>query len=262
MDFSGKIVWITGASSGAGEALVYAFANAGARIIVSARREAELLRVKQTIPNADVRILTLDLEKHDELPAKAAEALAMFGYIDILYHNGGVSQRSLAKDTVIEVDKRLMNINYFSAVILTKAILPAMLARKSGHIVVMSSLTGKFGTPLRSAYAASKHALHGFFDSLRAEIHDDSIKVTLICSGYIRTYIAMNAVVGDGSAQQANDPGIENGMLPEVFAKKALSAIFKHKNELTIGGKERFGVYLKRFVPNVFAKIIRKQNVR
>jgi len=262
MNFSGKVVWLTGASSGAGEALVYAFAKSGAKIIVSARRESELLRVKQNAGTAEIKILTLDLEKHDELPTKASEALSMFGHIDILYHNGGISQRSLAKDTVIEVDKRLMNINYFGAVILTKAVLASMLTRKSGHIVVMSSLTGKFGTPLRSAYSASKHALHGFFDSLRAEVHDENIKVTIICSGYIRTNIAVNAVVGDGSAQQANDPGIENGMLPEVFAQKALNAIFKQKNELTLGGKERFGVYLKRFVPNMFAKIIRKQNVR
>ncbi len=262
MYFSQKVVWVTGASSGVGEALVYAFAQAGAKLIISARREEELFRVKKNIPIADVKILCLDLEKHDELPDKAQKALSFFGHIDILFNNGGISQRSLAKDTLTEVDKRLMNINYFGAVILTKAILPSMLSRKSGHIVVMSSLTGKFGTPLRSAYSASKHALHGFFDSLRAEIYSDNLNVTIICSGYIRTNIARNAVLGDGSAQLANDPGVENGMTPEQFAQKALLAITKQKNELLLGGKERFGVYLKRFVPNLFAKIIRKQNVR
>ncbi len=260
--FTNKIVWITGASSGAGEALAYAFADAGAKLILSARRREELERVKSNCKSDEVQILPLDLEKHDELPQKAQKALNMFGKIDILFNNGGISQRSYAKDTVIEVDKRLMNINYFGAVILTKAVLPSMIARKSGHIAVMSSLTGKFGTPLRSAYAASKHALHGFFDSLRAEVHEDNIKVTIICSGYIRTNIAVNAFVGDGSAQNSNDPGIENGMLPEVFAQKSLKAISKHKNELTLGGKEKLGVYIKRFAPNLFAKIILKQNVR
>lgn len=262
MKFKNKIVWITGASSGAGEALAYQFASEGANLIISARREKELRRVKRNIKNVEVRIIPLDLEKHKDLPEIAEKALAEFGRIDVLFHNGGISQRSLANETCTEVDKRLMNINYFGAVILTKAILPTMIKRQTGQIAVMSSLTGKFGTPLRSAYAASKHALHGFFDSLRAEVHEHGIGITIICSGYIRTGIAVNAFTGNGSAQNTNDPGIENGMPPEVFAEKAVRGVYNQRHELIMGGKEKLGVYLKRFTPRLFDKIIQKQNVR
>jgi short-subunit dehydrogenase len=210
----------------------------------------------------EIYILPLDLENHDSLPQKAKEALDKFGKIDILFNNGGISQRSLVKETLIEVDKRLMNINYWGAVILTKSVLPSMILNKSGHIVVMSSLTGKFGTPLRSSYSASKHALHGFFDSLRAEIYTENIKVTLICSGYIKTKIALNALTEKGESQKSNDPGIENGMPPEYFAVKALNAIKCGKEELILGKKEKMGYYLKRFVPRLFSHIIRTQKVR
>ncbi len=263
MDFENKIIWLTGASSGVGEALVYAFAKEGAKLIISARRETELLRVKNNCPKGSkISILPLDLEKHDLLPKKSEQALKVFGKIDILFHNGGISQRSLVKDTFFEVDKKLMNINYFGSVIITKNVLPSMLKNKSGHIVVMSSLTGKFSTPLRSAYAASKHALHGFYDALRAEIYKENITVTIICSGYIRTNIAVNALTETGKAQNADDTGVEAGMSPEIFAKKALKAIKNKKEEVLFGGKERFGVYIKRFAPRLFSKIIKKQDVR
>ena len=264
MFFENKIIWITGASSGVGEALVYAFNKEKARLIISSHEEDELNRVKNNcnFDPENIFVLPFNLRHHDIIPDKAKTVLNKFGKIDILYNNGGISQRSLIKNTVIEVDKRLMDINYFGAVVLTKSVLPSMIKNKSGHIVVMSSLTGKFSTPLRSAYAASKHALHGFFDALRAEVYDDNIKVTIICSGYIRTNIALNALTDNGKAQNTNDPGIENGMSPEVFAEKALKAVRKQKEEVLFGGKEKFGVYLKRFTPRLFSKIIMKQNVR
>lgn len=263
MNFEDKVVWITGASSGVGESMVYAFNNEKSRIIISARRENELERVKNNCKQKEnVYILPLDLEKHNELPKRTKEAIKAFGRVDILFNNGGISQRSYAKDTVFDVDKRLMNINYLGQICITKALLPSMINNKSGHIVVMSSLVGKFGSPLRSAYSASKHALHGFFDSLRAEVHDNNIKVTIICSGYIKTNIARNALTDSGKAQETSDKGIENGILPEVFAQKALKAIWKQKQEVTFGGKEKLGVYVKRFFPKLFYKIIRKQDVR
>ena len=263
MTFKNKIIWITGASSGVGEALVYAFDKEEAKIIISARRETELARVKNNCKNSEnIFVIPLDLEKHDEIPEKAKIVLEKFGKIDILFNNGGISQRSFAKDTVFEVDKRLMNINYFGTVRLTKEVLPSMLKNKSGHIAVMSSLVGKFGSPLRSAYSASKHALHGFFDSLRAEVHDDNIKVTIICSGFIKTNIAINALTENGNAQNTSDKGIENGIPVDVFAQKVIKAIRKQKQEVTFGGKERFGVYIKRFFPKLFSNIIRKQDVR
>ncbi len=264
MEFKNKVVWITGASSGIGEALVYSFSKQKSIIIISARRKEELERVKKNCTNNsdNIFVLPLDLEEHDTLHAKAKIVLKKFGKIDILFNNGGVSQRSLIKNTIIDVDKRVMNINYFGTVILTKSVLPSMIKNKSGHIVVMSSLLGKFGTPLRSAYAASKHALHGFFDSLRSEIYKENINITIICAGFIKTNIAINALTKDGNPQKYSDPGTENGMMPDVFAKKVLKAISKKKEEITIGGKVIIGVYLKRFTPLLFSKIIRKQNVR
>lgn len=254
------VVWITGASSGTGEAMAYAFSQYGARLILSARREEALNEVKNKCAFPEkVKVLPLDLEQHDELPQKAQQALGMYGKIDILFNNGGVSQRSLAAETDFSVDKRLMDINYFGAVILTKSVLPILTKQGSGHIAVMTSLAGKFGIPYRSAYAASKHALHGFFDSLRAEVYQYNIKVTLITSGYIKTDIAHNAFNAKGDASRKADPGIENGMPAELFAKKAVNAVRHNKQELLLGGSERFGVILKRFFPRILNRVVRNQ---
>jgi len=263
MYFKNKIIWITGASSGTGEALVYAFDKEEATIIISARRKNELERVKNNCINkGNVFILPIDLEKHVELKMNADIVLQKYGKVDILFNNGGISQRSIAVETDFLVDKKLIDINYLGTVALTKAVLLSMIKNKSGHIVVMSSLTGKFGTPLRSAYSASKHALHGFFDSLRAEVYDKNIFVTIICAGFVKTNIAKNALTESGESQKHDDPSTESGMLPEVFAQKALRAIKNKKQELTVGGKEKMGVYLKRFFPKLFSNIIKKQNVR
>ena len=263
MYFKNKIIWITGASSGTGEALTYAFDKEYATLIISARRKDELERVKSNCQNKNnIFILPLDLEKHSELNSKADIVLQKYDKIDILFNNGGISQRSLAVNTNFEVDKKLIDINYLGTVALTKAVLPSMIKNKAGHIVVMSSLTGKFGTPLRSAYSGSKHALHGFFDSLRAEVFDKNIYITIICAGFIKTNIAKNALTENGGIQKHDDPSTEAGMLPEYFAQKTLVAIKNKKQELTIGGKEKLGVYVKRFFPKIFSNIIRKQNVR
>jgi dehydrogenase/reductase SDR family member 7B len=155
-----------------------------------------------------------------------------------------------------------MEINFFGAVALTKLVLPSMLSRKSGQIVVTSSVMGKLGTPYRTAYAASKHALHGFFDSLRAELWDQGIRVTMVCPGFVRTNISINALKGDGSTFGGMDAAQDAGMDPEDCAKKIVRAIEAERNEVYMGGKEILGVYLQRFVPDLFAKIIRKVKVR
>lgn len=260
MDFNNKTVWITGASSGIGEALTYQFANLGAKLIISARRTNELERVKDNCKYPEkVSIYAIDLADHEGIVATAEQVLAEHGTIDILINNGGISQRSLTKDTSFETDKKIMDINYFGTIRLTKSVLPKMLEKKQGHIVVMSSLTGKFGAPQRSAYAASKHALHGFFDTLRAESWNDNINVTLVCAGYVQTNIAKNALNNKGESRNEEDPNIAKGMTPEYLAKNIINAIVKKKNELIIGGKEAKGVLIKRLFPNLFAKIVRKQ---
>lgn len=268
MSFKGKAVWITGASSGIGEALAHEFSRSGARLIISSRRKEELERVKsacQALGAAAVEILPLDLAQVNTLPLTADAAIQIYGQIDILINNGGVSQRSLAKDTAIEVDRRIFEINYFGTITLTKQLVPHFIARGSGHFVTVTSVTGKIGTPYRSSYAGSKHALHGFFDSLRAELwkENPNILVTLICPGWTNTNLSLTALMGDGSAQGKKDETHEHGLTPEFVATEILQAIRSKKRELLVAGwKETMAVYVNRFLPGLFAKIVRKAKVK
>ena len=172
MDFQDKVIWITGASSGIGEHLAYAFADQGAKLILSSRNEKELLRVKNNCPDKEqVFLQPLDVTDYHLMPGLARKLQDQFGFINILVNNAGISQRALVKETDFEVDKKIMAVNYLGTVALTKAILPFMLKQQFGQIVVISSVLGKFSVPGRSAYCASKHALHGYFDALRNRTH-------------------------------------------------------------------------------------------
>jgi short-subunit dehydrogenase len=263
-----KVIWLTGASSGIGEALAYALAARGAKLILSARRKEELERVKgncSTAAQSEIHILPLDLSRTETLKITTEAAVQIFGHIDILINNGGISQRSFAKDTLLEVDRRIMEVNYFGAVAITKYLLPHFLLRKSGHFVTVSSVTGIFGTPYRSGYAASKHALHGFFDSLRAELYKETkeaISVTMICPGFIHTPITLSAVTGDGTPLGKMDDAQYKGKSPEWCAEKIITAIEKKKEEVYIGGIETLGVQFKRLLPRLFSKYIRNAAVR
>ena len=262
MQLKNKTVMITGASSGIGEALVYAFDRRQAKMVIAARRKKELERVKNNCKHPEnIIIQTLDLENHNEIEPIAKKILEQVKKIDILINNGGISQRSLVKDTPLDVDKRIMNVNFFGTVALTKAILPTMLKNKNGHIVVISSVTGKIGVKLRSAYAASKHALHGFFDSLRYESIQDNIYVTIICPGFIQTNVSINALTADGSPQNTMDKATASGYTPEYLAEKIIKAVEKKKEEVIIAGKEKLGIYLKRFFPSILSKIMHKSKV-
>lgn len=260
-----KVIWITGASSGIGEALVYILCAKGARLILSSRRKEELERVKGNCPSAAqarIRVLPLDLENPDTLQLSAGAAIQVFGHVDILINNGGISQRSLVATTSMDVFRRLMEIDYFGPVALTKALLPHFISRKKGHIVTVTSLTGKFGTPYRSGYAAAKHALHGFFDALRAEHHKDDIRVTMICPGFIRTNLTLTALTADGSPLNKMDAAQYKGRPAKWCARKIVSAIEKNRQEVYIGGREVLAVYLKRFFPTLFSRVIRNVAVR
>ncbi|HEX6227375.1 MAG TPA: SDR family oxidoreductase [Chryseolinea sp.] len=262
---SEEVIWITGASSGIGEALTYEYAKREVRLIISARRKDELERVKQNCSHrshSNIHILPLDLSKHSTLQAIVTEALQIFGRIDILVNNGGLGQRSLIQETSLEVDRQLMEVNYFGTIAITKYLLPHFIYRQRGHIATVTSLTGKFGTPYRSAYAASKHALHGFFDALRAEHWKDNIHVTMICPGFIQTKLSAAALKGDGSAQVQLDKTSYKKKSPEWCAMRIVRAIEKRREEVYIGGREVLGVYIKRFFPRVFSKLIRKVPVR
>lgn len=255
-----KVIWITGASSGIGEALAYEYSRQGARLILSSRKEDELVRVKDNLAHPDkAKVLVLDLAKHDELEAKTKRAIELFGEIDLLINNGGISQRSLCKDTILDVDKKLMDVNYIGTIGLTKALLPLFLQRKSGAFAVISSVVGIYGVPGRASYAATKHALHGFYDSLRAEVYEDNIQVSICCPGFVNTNVSKNALVGDGSKQGTMDKATAGGIEPDVFAKKFISNMNANKDFFAIaGGKERFGIFASKYMPWLYKILIRK----
>ncbi len=260
-----KVIWITGASSGIGEALAKQLAVNHNKLILSARRTEELERVKNELPVAgrqEAAILPLDLADAGSLSDKARQALQLFGRIDILIHSGGISQRSLTIDTDMAVYRRLMEVNFFGTIALTKAVLPDMIAKNYGHIVVISSVVGKIGSPYRSGYAASKHALHGFFDSLRAELYGKNMYVTLVTPGFVRTAISQKALTADGREYKKMDEGQAKGMPAEECAAQIVKAIEHKKYEIAPGGKEILAIYLKRFFPGIFAKVLPKAKVR
>ncbi len=263
MSFENKVFWITGASSGIGKSLAIELSNYNVNLILSSRNEKTLEEVKKLCENSSkVKVLPLDLEDYSIMDVKVKEAISYFGKIDVLVNNGGVSQRSLVKDTNISVDKRLMDINYLGTVALSKALLPYFIKNRSGYFVVTTSIVGKIGTPLRSTYAATKHALHGFFDSLRAEHFKDNIAVTLVCPGFVTTNVSKNALTGDGSPQNSMDTATANGINPDRFAKLMVKAIKNKREEVYIAGaKEKLGVYAKRFFPKLLSKMIRKLSV-
>ncbi|WP_443944781.1 SDR family oxidoreductase [Pedobacter sp. AW1-32] len=257
-----KIIWITGASSGIGEELAYKYFKAGHKLIISGRNRDELFRVKSNCQNSfNVHVLAFDLAETGTLKRKADDAVKIFGKIDILINCGGVSQRALAMETQLETEQTIMNTNFWGTVVLTKAILPNMLANGGGQIVLISSLVGKFGTKFRSAYAASKHALHGYFDSLRAEIYDQNIDITIVCPGFIKTNVSINALTAKGTQQGTMDNAQANGMPADVCAAEIIKAVTAKKEEVYIGGKETKAIFLKRFFPNIFSKKIRNAEV-
>jgi len=259
--FKDKVIWITGASSGIGEGLALELAKQGARLIISARREEELKRVAALtkLPELDLMILPFDLKDTSNASGLTANIINKFGRIDMLVNNGGMSQRAEMEKTSIEIDRELMEVNYFSAVNLTRAVLPYMKRQKGGHIIVISSVAGKFGFYLRSGYSAAKHALHGFFDSFRLETEKDGIKTLIVCPGKIKTNISLNAVTDKG-AHGKMDPSHENAMSSEECARIILKAIQNNEEEILVGGKELLAVKIKRFFPKWFGRIIRKQS--
>lgn len=257
-----KIIWITGASSGIGEALVYKYFKAGNKLIISGRNRDELFRVKGNCQNSfNVHVLPFDLSETDLLPAKADDAIRIFGKIDLLINSGGVSQRSLALQTDLKTEQQIMNTNFWGTVGLTKVVAASMIKNGGGQIVIVSSLVGKFGTQLRSAYAASKHALHGYFDSMRNEVYDKNISITIVCPGFIKTNVSLNALTENGNRQGIMDEAQANGMSAEHCAAEMIKAIEAKKEEVYIGGKETKAIWLQRFFPKVLSKKIRQGKV-
>ncbi len=260
-NLNSNIIWITGASSGIGLALAQAYAHRGASVVLSARSADKLEEIRQSLTNPENHlVLPLDLMDSSNFAEKVAQVVAHYGKIDILINNGGVSQRGEAHATPLEIDRQIMEVNYFGAVALTKAVLPVMQKQQSGHIVAISSIAGKFGFYWRSAYSAAKHALQGFFESVLLEEAKNNIYVTLVFPGKINTPISMSAINEKGEAHGEMDHNQETGMSAELCAQKIIHAIDKKKREVLIGNKEIWAVYIKRFCPWLFWRIIKKQS--
>jgi short-subunit dehydrogenase len=261
MDFKDKIVWITGASSGIGEALAYAFARQGAKLVLSARRESELNRVADACRSygSMTHVMPFDVIDLSVHEGKVNEVIRTYGKIDLVILNAGVSQRSFIENTKFDVYRQLFEVNFFSIVSLTQAILPIFKSQKSGRFVPIASVAGRISTPRRAAYGATKHALIGFFDSLRAEVYEDGIRVTTILPGYIKTNISIHALNEDGEKYGKMDPNQAKGLDVTVTAEAILNAINTGKNEFFIGGKlEALGLFVKRFFPALLFWMIRK----
>ncbi len=262
MNLSGKVIWITGASSGIGEAITYALAKEGCKLILSSRRIEELNRVRGNLKLADkdVLILPIDLEQHQHTDEWVKRVMDNFNRIDILINNGGISQKSYALATDPVVERKIMDVNYFGNVALSKAVARIMQQQKNGKIAVISSIIGRFGLPDLSTYSASKHALYGFYDSFRLEVKDDNIKILIVSPGFINTNVAINAVKGDGNLVNENSPAMEKGMKTNVFAKKFVSTLKSNKNHKYIGKKEIYAVPFKMIFPNTFYNLMLKMS--
>lgn len=260
MSFKGKVCFITGASSGIGKELANQLAQQGASVILAARSVDKLKEIEQQLPGDNHMSIALDLEQSSNFNDIVKTVLERYAKVDYLFQNGGISQRSEAGETAIKVDRKIMEINYFGNITLTKALLNNLRSNGGGHIVVISSIAGKFGFFLRSAYSAAKHALHGFYESLMLEEEKNNVKVTIACPGKINTDISVNAVDGTGAKHGVMDHNQATGMSVEECVRQLLSAVEKNKKEVLIGNKEIKAVTLKRFFPSLFWKIIKKQS--
>ncbi len=234
VDWNGRTAWITGASSGIGLALARALSGRGAAVVLSARRVEALERLAAELAGPTL-VLAFDTVDFEALPEAAERAWRWRDGVDLLVNNAGVSQRSLAIDTDLAVYRTLMEVDFFAPVRLTQLILPRMIERGSGHIAAVSSVAGKVGTPLRSAYCAAKHALVGYCDALRSEVETAyGVRVSTILPGSVRTAVATNALLGDGSARGVSDENIDNGMPAETAADRIISGLEEGRREILV----------------------------
>jgi dehydrogenase/reductase SDR family member 7B len=259
MKIEGKVVWITGASSGIGAALSVELFDRGATVILSARSAAKLEEIKarfdEKVPGRCI-VVPCDVTNTVSVQEAIDQVKKLAGHVDILINNAGVSQRSYALNTSLEVDRELFEVNFFGAVAVTKGIAPLMVAQGSGHIVVISSMAGKYGFRMRSAYSASKHALQGYFETLRAELFQDNVQVTIVCPGRIKTDISVHSLVGDGQTYGKMDKGQAQGIPVERCAKIIVRAIEHNRKEVFIGKRELLLLIIKRVCPPLYYKIV------
>jgi short-subunit dehydrogenase len=261
-DFNGKTVWITGASSGIGAALSHALAARGARLILSARSAERLEAVRQDCRTPEAHLcLSLDLADPASIEAAWRRLQEKTRQVDILINNAGMTQRARVRETRMEVYRLLLEVNFLAAVDLTKKVLPGMLERGGGQIVAVSSLMGKFASPQRSGYAAAKHALQGFMDALRAEVHATGVQVLVASPGFVNTDVSRNALRGDGTLHGKMDPAQAAAISADRCAGQIITAMARGRAEVFPGGKERIGLLLQRLSPALLRQVMRRVRV-
>ncbi len=258
--YSNKVVWVTGAASGIGKAVALEYAQRGATLVLSDRDVENLNKTVSACNDMGVPALAapFDLAETTQIISAVETVLRTYPKIDILVCNGGISQRSYAIETPVAIDRRVMEINFFGTITLTKALLPALIAQGGGNISVTSSMTGKFGFPLRTAYCASKHAIQGFYEALRAELYNQNVKVTIVSPGRVRTNISLHAITKDGQEHGKMDDGQAGGITPEQCARRMVRAIERNKKELWVGSTEILMIYIRKYLSPLFHILARK----
>jgi len=255
--FKGKVAWITGASSGIGEALVYAFTERGAIVVASSNDPGGLERVKNNcaVPSEMIHCIPFDLAEMSDIEETVGKEIEKLGRIDYLLNLGGISQRARIDETPLWLDRKIFEINYFGTIALTKAVLPYMIKQQSGHVLATSSISGRFGFPLRSAYSASKQALHGFFETLYLENKKYNIRSTVIIPGRVKTAISIHALNAEGKEHGRLDDGQAGGITPEKAAETIIKGIIKDKREILVGKGELTLLHIRRYLPWLFFRI-------
>ena len=263
-DLDNKVIWITGASSGLGKALAEECAARGAQVILTARRINELEKIRVTLAHPEQHIcISADISDESQVRHAYEQVLLTKGKIDWLINNAGLSQRALIAETHMQTERAIMEVDYFSQVFLTKTVLPTFLKQKSGRIAFVSSVAGLLGTQYRASYSAAKAAIHMWANSLRAEVADQGVGVSVIFPGFVKTNVSFNALNGEGKPQGHQDEAIENGLSPEAFAKTVVNALLKDQEYIVVGGaKEKLGVLVSRLSPPTLYKMIRKMKVK
>lgn len=261
--FRNKRIWVTGASSGIGREIVFQLAPVAEQIIISGRNTNTLNEVSvQSGFTEKISVVIMDQGSPDSVQKACDIVLSDHGIIDVVFCNGGVSQRALAMETSEKIERYLFETNYFSQIQIAKSLVKAMDLSRRLHIVVTSSLLGKWGFPLRSSYAATKHALHGYFDSLRMENKERGLQVTLVLPGFINTPISKHAMNAEGKLSGEMDANQAGGISVQNCVEKILAGVASKKSEFSVGGRETLGLLLRRYLPSVFEKILMKKKPR
>lgn len=254
MNFANKTIWITGASSGMGRAVALQLSKENTHLILSDIDENGLQEVAEDCKKngSSTFVVPIDLSDEKLIEAAVRRVLEKHMKIDCLYQFAGISQRSLVSETPLFVDRKIFEINFFGAIALAKAVLPVMIKNGGGQLAVTSSLVGKFGFPYRSSYSATKHALHGYFESLRAENKINNIDVSIFIPGRVKTNISLNAIDKEGKAHGKMDPGQDNGISAEKAAKIMCHGLKRNKKEILVGSTELIMVHIRRFIPRLY----------